>query len=72
MTIYNYITMVSVVLLIALILMQTRGATLGAGLGGGSGEDINIERRGSEKTIHQITVFLVFVFCASLIMHVVA
>ncbi len=72
MTVYNYITMVSVVVLIALILLQTRGATLGAGLGGGSGEDINIERRGSEKTVHQITIFFIFVFAASLIMHVVA
>lgn len=72
MTIYNYITLISVALIITLILIQTRGATLGAGLGGGSGEDINIERRGSEKTVHQITVGLVFVFCASLIMHVVA
>ncbi len=71
MTIYNYITMATVVILITLILIQTRGATLGAGLGGG-GEDINIERRGSEKTVHQITIFFIFVFCASLIMHVVA
>ena len=71
MTIYNYITLASVIILITLILLQTRGATLGAGLGGASGE-INIERRGSEKTVHQITIFFVFVFCASLIMHVVA
>ncbi len=71
MTIYNYITMITVVILITLILIQTRGATLGAGLGGG-GEEINIERRGSEKTVHQITIFFVFVFCASLIMHVIA
>lgn len=72
MTIYNYITLFSVVVLITLILIQTRGATLGAGLGGVGGEDINIERRGSEKTVHQITIFFVFVFCASLVMHVIA
>ena len=70
MTIYNYISIVSAILLIALILIQTRGASLGAGLGGG--EEVNTVRRGSDKTVHQITVFLVFTFAASLVMHVVA
>ena len=71
MTIYNYITIISTVLVIVLILLQTRGATLGAGLGGG-GEEINTERRGSEKSVHQITIITVFVFLASLVMHVIA
>lgn len=71
MTVYNYITIISTVIIIGLILLQTRGASLGAGLGGG-GEEINTERRGSDKTIHQITIFMVFVFAASLIMHVIA
>lgn len=71
MTIYNYITIISTVIVITLILLQTRGATLGAGLGGG-GEEINTERRGSEKTVHQITIIMVFIFLASLVMHVIA
>ncbi len=71
MTIYNYITIVSSVIIIALIILQTRGASLGAGLGGG-GEEINTERRGSDKTIHQITIFMVFIYGASLVMHVIA
>lgn len=70
MTIYNYITMFSAALLIILILMQTRGASLGAGLGGGGSAEVNTVRRGSDKTIHQITIILVFVFAASLILHV--
>lgn len=70
MTIYNYVTIGSMVLLTVLILLQTRGASLGAGLGGGG--EVNTERRGSDKTIHQITIFLAFVFAASLILHVVA
>lgn len=69
MNIYNYVTIVTAILLILLILVQTRGASLGAGLGGGG--EVNIVRRGSDKTIHQITIFLVFVFVASLILHVV-
>lgn len=70
MNIYNYITIVSMVLLSILILVQTRGASLGAGLGGGG--EVNTVRRGSDKTLHQITIILAFIFAASLILHVVA
>jgi hypothetical protein len=34
MSIYNYLTIASGLLMILLILVQTRGASLGAGLGG--------------------------------------
>lgn len=70
MTTYNYVTITSAVLLILLILIQTRGASLGAGLGGGG--EVNTVRRGSDKTLHQLTIVLVFVFSASLILHIVA
>lgn len=69
MSIYNYITIGSVLLLILLILVQTRGADLGAGLGGGG--EVNTVRRGSDRTLHQLTIILVFVFTASLIMHII-
>ena len=65
MSIWNIVTVVSAILLIILILIQTRGASLGAGLGG-SGE-INTVRRGSDKTLHQLTIILVFVFASSII-----
>ncbi len=71
MNVYNYVTIVSAVLLIMLILIQTRGASLGAGLGGGGGE-VNTVRRGSDRSLHQITILLAFVFAASLILHVAA
>ena len=70
MTIWSYITIVSVVLVTILILIQTRGANLGAGLGG-SGE-VNTVRRGSDKTLHQLTIILVFIFAASIIISIVA
>lgn len=70
MNIWNYITIFSVTLLIILILIQTRGASLGAGLGG-SGE-VNTIRRGSDKTIHQLTIILVFIFAASILMTIVS
>jgi preprotein translocase subunit SecG len=69
MSIYNYITIVSMVLMTILILLQTRGASLGAGLGGGG--EVNTVRRGSDKTIFQFTIILAIVFAASLILGVI-
>lgn len=71
MNIFNYITIASMVLLTILILIQTRGASLGAGLGGGSGE-VNTVRRGSDKSLHQLTIILATVFAASLILGILA
>lgn len=70
MSIWNYITIFSVILLIILILIQTRGASLGAGLGG-SGE-VNTVRRGSDKSLHQLTIILVFIFAASILITIVS
>jgi preprotein translocase subunit SecG len=70
MTIWSYITIISVILLTILILVQTRGASLGAGLGGGG--EVNTVRRGSDKTLHQLTIILVVIFAASIIMSIVA
>jgi preprotein translocase subunit SecG len=69
MSILNYITVTSAVLMIILILLQTRGATLGAGFG--SGGEINTVRRGSDKTIFQITIFLAVVFALSILLTII-
>lgn len=69
MSIWNYITIISAVLLVILILVQTRGASLGAGLGGGG--EVNTVRRGSDKSIHQLTIILVFIFAASIVLSLV-
>lgn len=53
-----------------LILVQTRGASLGAGLGGGG--EVHSVRRGSDKTLHQITILIVTVFGVSLILGILA
>lgn len=70
MTIYNYITIGSMLLLTFLILIQTRGASLGAGLGAGG--EVNTVRRGSDRTIHQLTIIVAFVFVASIVLSIVA
>ena len=68
MNIYNWITVITMLLLVILILIQTRGATLGAGLG--SSGEINTVRRGTELTLHRITIFLAIVFTLSLVVGV--
>lgn len=70
MNIWNYVTIITAVLLALLILVQTRGASLGAGLGGGG--EVNTVRRGSDKSLHQLTIILVFIFAASILMTIVA
>jgi preprotein translocase subunit SecG len=67
--IFQIITIVSAVLLVLLILLQTRGASLGAGFGG-SGE-LFTERRGTDKSMHQVTIVLAIVFVASLVLGIV-
>ena len=69
MSVYNYVSIVSMVIMTILILMQTRGASLGAGLGGGG--EVHTVRRGSDKTLHQITIISAFVFSASLLLGVI-
>ena len=65
MNIYNYFTIGSMVLMTLLILIQTRGASLGAGLGGAG--EVNTTRRGTDKTIFQLTILSALVFSLSLI-----
>jgi preprotein translocase subunit SecG len=64
--IYNDITLGSMLLMTLLILVQTRGADLGAGLG--SSGEINTERRGSDKTIYQLTIITALIFVISLLL----
>jgi len=70
MSIYNYITIGSMLLMTLLILVQTRGASLGAGLGGGG--EVNTVRRGTDKTIYQLTIVVAVIFSASIMLGIVA
>jgi len=65
----NYVTIVSAAILTILILVQTRGASLGAGLG--TGGEVNIVRRGSDKTIFQMTIVVAVVFVLSLLANII-
>ena len=58
-------TLISAILSIILILLQQRGASLGAGFGG-SGE-LFITRRGLEKSLFNTTVVFVLLFVFSIL-----
>jgi protein translocase SecG subunit len=68
MTIANWVTIVTSLILTLLVLVQTRGASLGAGLG--TGGEVNTVRRGSDKTLHQLTIIVAAVFAVSLLINV--
>jgi len=70
MTFDDYITLFSMLMMTFLVLVQMRGATIGAGLG--SSGEINTERRGSEKTIFFLTIFFALVFVISLLVNLLS
>ena len=64
-TFFQTTTLISAIFSIILILLQQRGATLGAGFGG-SGE-LFLTRRGLEKSIFRTTVVFALVFVFSIL-----
>ncbi len=66
MSIFGYIAIISMIIMTILILLQTRGAGLGAGLGGGG--EVHTVRRGTDKSIHQITIITAIIFSLSLLL----
>ncbi len=68
-SIFNYITIGSAILMVIFILMQARGASLGAGFGGTA--EINTVRRGSDKTLFQLTIVMATIFALSIILGII-
>ena len=58
-------TLISAILSVILILLQQRGASLGAGFGA-SGE-LYTTRRGLDKSLYHATIFFVLVFILSIL-----
>ena len=63
------VTVVSAVILVIAVLLQQRGATLGAGFGA-SGE-LYTTRRGFDKNLFDVTVIMAVVFVSSILVSVV-
>ncbi len=62
-------TIVSAILLALAILLQARGASLGAGFGA-SGE-LFTTRRGLDKNLHEATIILVVIFILSILVNLI-
>lgn len=60
------------VILIILIMLQVKGGALGSLLGGDAGGGLARTRRGLEKTLFQITIFLSIAFMGISLFSVVA
>lgn len=68
--VFNYITLVSAIIMIVMILLQTRGSSLGATFGG----DGNVYRskRGAEKLVYNLTIVSAVVFVLSVILSILS
>lgn len=63
--ILRIVTVVSAILMIVSILLQQRGASLGAGFG--SSGELFTTRRGVDKNLYDLTIFLAVIFVLSII-----
>jgi preprotein translocase subunit SecG len=64
-TFNNYLNLAQMlisIVLIIVVLLQTRGADIGSAFGGGGGGSTFRTRRGLEKTLFQLTIVLAFIF----------
>jgi preprotein translocase subunit SecG len=64
-TILQFITVGSALLMIITILLQQRGATLGAGFG--SSGELYTTRRGVDKNLFEVTIVLAVIFILSIV-----
>jgi preprotein translocase subunit SecG len=64
-TLLQYLTIGSGILLILSVLLQQRGASLGAGFG--SSGELYTTRRGLDKSLFDTTIVLAFIFIFSIL-----
>jgi len=64
-SVLQVVTIGSAVLMVIAILLQQRGASLGAGFGGSS--ELYTTRRGFDKNLFEVTVILSVVFILSIL-----
>lgn len=63
--ILQIITVASAILMVIAILLQQRGASLGAGFG--SSGELYTTRRGLDKSLYRATIVLAIIFAASIV-----
>jgi preprotein translocase subunit SecG len=64
-SILSTVTVVSASLMVLMILLQSRGATLGAGFG--SSGELFTTRRGLEKNLYETTIVVAVIFVLSIV-----
>ena len=64
-SLFQTTTFISAILTVLLILLQQRGASLGAGFG--SSGELHTARRGLDKSIFNVTVVFVVIFVLSIL-----
>ena len=68
-TILPIVTLISAVLLILCVLLQARGASLGAGFG--SSGELFTTRRGLDKSLYEATIVLAVIFVMSILANLI-
>ncbi|MCL2174203.1 preprotein translocase subunit SecG [Candidatus Saccharibacteria bacterium] len=63
------ITIISAALMVLMILLQSRGATLGAGFG--SSGELFTTRRGLEKNLYETTIVIAVIFVLSIVVSLI-
>lgn len=62
-------TLISGILIMLAILLQARGASLGAGFG--SSGELFTTRRGIDKSLHEATIVLAIIFVLSILVNLI-
>jgi len=63
------VTLITGVLVVILILLQARGASLGAGFG--SSGELFTTRRGIDKSLHEATIIVAVLFVLSILVNLI-
>jgi preprotein translocase subunit SecG len=67
--ILQVVTLVSGIVVVLFILLQARGASLGAGFG--SSGELFTTRRGIDKSLHEATIVMAIVFVLSILVNLI-
>lgn len=67
--ILQWVTLISGVVIMGFVLLQSRGASLGAGFGA-SGE-LFTTRRGIDKSLHEATIVVAIIFVLSILVNLI-
>ncbi|MGD8373487.1 MAG: preprotein translocase subunit SecG [Candidatus Woesebacteria bacterium] len=65
----SLLTIISAILMVVCILLQARGASLGAGFG--SSGELYTTRRGTDKSLFEATIVLAVMFIGSLLVSLI-